>query len=157
MRSVGLIAFTISALCYAVPPCAVTQPPDHVFVPPPPYEASPGEGSFYFGSDDFWTMLPGNGVWETQHDHATYDRRKIAWFSKDYWWLSRTEDGLKVDARKLDSGSEAIHGGGATNGFIRERQTSFMLNSIEFPSPGCWEISASWQAHELKFVVWVRP
>jgi hypothetical protein len=76
MRSVVLIAFTVSAISYAAPPAR--------------------EGSFYFGSDDFWTMLPCNGVCETQHDHATYDRRKIAWF-------------------------------------------------------------ASWHAHDLKFVVWVRP
>lgn len=137
----------------APPPCAVTEARNRVFVPPPPYSASPGEGDF--GSDDFWTILPSNGVWETLHDQPTYDRRKIVWFTKDYWWLSRQESDLKVDARKLNAGSESVHGERANNAFIPEHQTSAMLNSIEFPSTGCWEISARWHDHELKFVVWV--
>jgi hypothetical protein len=128
-----------------------------VFVPPPPYEASPGEGSFYLGSDDFWTIVPNNGVWQTQHDKTTYDRRKIVWFSKDYWWLSQQESDLRVDARKLDGDNESVHVAWATNAYISEHQTSAMLNAIEFPSTGCWEISAQWHAHELKFVVWVTP
>jgi hypothetical protein len=152
-----LIAVSASAIAYAAPPCAVTEPPSHVVVPPPPYEASPGHGTFYFGSDDFWTILPDNGVWETQHDKATYDRRKIVWFSKDYWWLSQQQMDLRVDARKLDGGIESVHVSWTTNGFIPDHQTSFMLNDIEFPSTGCWEISGRWHAHELKFVVWVTP
>jgi hypothetical protein len=157
VRSAVLIAFSISAISYASPPCTVTPPPSRVFVPPPPYETSPGVDSFYLGSDDFWTILPNNGVWETQHDNTTYDRGKIAWFSKDYWWLSRQESDLSLDARKLDGGNESVHVAWTTNAYIPERQTSFMLNSIEFSSTGCWEISARWHAHELKFVVWVTP
>jgi hypothetical protein len=156
MRSAVLIALAFSASSYAAPLCAVTEAPNHVFIPPPPYEASPGEGAFYLGTDDFWTILPSDGVWEAQHDQATYDRRKIAWFSKDYWWLSRTEEDLVIDAQRLD-GAGSVHQPGATNAFIPEHQTSAMLNSIEFPSTGCWEISAHWHDHELKFVVWVRP
>ena len=154
-RSVVLLALANSV--YALPPCAVTPPPAHAFVPPPPYDDWRSGNSFYFGSADFWTQLPGNGVWETRHDQPTYDRRKIVWFSKDYWWLSQQESDLKIDARKLDVGVESVHVAWATNGFIPERRQSFMLNSIEFPSTGCWEISASWHAHELKFVVWVAP
>jgi hypothetical protein len=157
VRSAISIAFAACTICYAAPPCAVTEAPSHVFVAPPPYGASPGEGEFYFGSDDFWTILPGNGVWETQHDQPTYDRRKIVWFSKDYWWLSRQESDLTVDARKLSGSAESVHGGRATNAFIPEHQTSAMMNSIEFRSTGCWEISARWHDHELKFVDWVTP
>jgi hypothetical protein len=156
-RTVVLIALAASAISYAAPPCAVTEVPNHVFVPPPPYAASPGEGTFYLGSDDFWTILPSDGIWETQHDKSTYDRRKIVWFSKDYWWLSRKEEDLRVDGRRLDGGNESVHVSWATNAFLPESQESAMLNSIEFPSTGCWEISAHWHAHELKFVVWVAP
>jgi hypothetical protein len=156
MRFAILIVFTASTISYAAPPCAVTEPLSHVFVPPPPYEASPGQDEFYFGTDDFWTILPSDGVWQTQHDQATYDRRKIPWFSKDYWWLSRSEEDLVVDAKRLDRAG-SVHQPGATNAFTPERQTSAMLNSIEFPSTGCWEISAHWHDHELKFVVWVKP
>lgn len=152
-----LIALIVNAICNAESSCAVTEAPSPVFIPPPPYDASPGVGSFYLGSDDFWTVLPSNGVWETRHDHATYDRSKVVWFSEGYWWLSQRQEDLRVDARKLDGGSESVHVAWVTNGFIPESQTSFMLNDIEFPSTGCWEISASWHAHELKFVVLVTP
>jgi hypothetical protein len=156
-RTAILIALTVDAICYAAPSCAVTEAPSHIFVPPPPYEVSPGEGSFYFGWDDFWTILPNNGVWETQHDQATYDRRKIVWFSQDYWWLSRQEEDLRVDARKLDGGGESVHVAWVTNAFFPEHQTSAMMDEIEFPSTGCWEISARWHDQALKFVVWVTP
>jgi hypothetical protein len=151
------ILIALASCAIAAPPCAVTEAPSHVFVPPPPYEASPEEGTFYFGSDNFWTILPSSGVWETQHDQSTYDRRKIIWFSKGYWWLSRMDQDLVVDAKRLDAAAASVRGQSATNGFIPERQTSFMLNSIDFPATGCWEISARYHSHELKFVVWVSP
>jgi hypothetical protein len=156
----ALLILLIGTAAQAAPQevCSVTKPPSEVFVPPPPYAALPFEQStFYFGSDGFWTILPNDGVWFTQHDTSTYDRRKIVWFSKNYWLLSRKEDDLVVDAKRLDGAAEAVRVAGATNGFIPERQESFMLNSIEFPTTGCWEISASYYGHELKFVVWVTP
>jgi hypothetical protein len=160
VRSVVLIACATVCLSHAAPPptCAVTEAPSPVFIPPPPYASWRLEnGTFFSGSDDFWTILPSNGVWETQHDHATYDRGKIAWFSKGYWWLSRTEEDLVVDAWRLDGLGESVRVNGATNAFVRDIQVSAMLNSIEFPSTGCWEVSAHWHSHELNFVVWVTP
>jgi hypothetical protein len=156
-RTVVLIALTVSAISFAAPPCAVTKPPNQVFVPAPPYAATPGQAEFYFGSDDFWTTLPNDGVWETQHDHSTYDRNKIVWFSKDYWWLSGMEKDLAVDAKRLDGAAKAVHMTWATNAFLPERQESAMLSEIEFPATGCWEVTAHYQSHELKFVVWVMP
>ena len=64
---------------------------------------------------------------------------------------------MRVEARKLDGDNESVHVAWATNAYIPEHQTSAMLNSIEFPSTVCWEISIRWHAHELKFVVWVTP
>jgi hypothetical protein len=155
-RTGVLIALTVNAICYAAPPCAVTEAPSHVFVPSPPYEAVPPKDTFYFGSDDLWLFLPNNGVWDTQHGGWSYDRRKIAWFSRGYWWLSQSEKNLIVDAKRLD-GVESVHGAPATNAFDPERQESFMFSGIEFPATGCWEISARFQGHGLKFVVWVTP
>lgn len=157
MRQAWFLLVTALPVCsaYGAPVCAVTEAPKQVFVPPPPFEASPEAGHFYFGSDDFWTILPENGTWGTQHDQPTYDRRKIAWFSRSFWWLSGQESQLKVQARKLDGSNISIHGGRATNGFLPNRQESFMLSSIEFPSTGCWEITAQFRGQELKFTVLV--
>jgi hypothetical protein len=154
MRYAILIALFAGTLV-SDPSCAVTEPPQSVFVPPPPFNPAPELGAFYFGSDDFWTILPDNGVWQTQHDQPTYDRRKISWFSKGFFWLSGDESNLKVKARKVDGSYEAVDGGRATNGFIEARQESFMLSSIEFPSTGCWEITAQFHGQELKFTLLV--
>jgi hypothetical protein len=153
----SILLLAIAAQAAPPPRCAVTQPPRRVFVPPPPYEASPGESDFYFGSDDFWTTLPNNGVWETQHDQPTYDMRKIAWYSLGYWWLREPDPDLTMDARRLDGSGESVRAEKSNNAFIPERQMSAMLNSIEFPTTGCWEISARYHTHYLKFVVWVTP
>jgi hypothetical protein len=137
----------------AAPPegCSVTESPRQPFVAPKPFAALPLEqGKFYFGWDDFWTILPKDGVWSG-------DQRKIAWFSKDYWSLREPNPDLAVDARRLDGSALRVRADRATNGFISEHQTSFMLNSIEFPASGCWEISARYRTHYLKFVVWVTP
>lgn len=154
-RFLLVAALSVSA-SYGAAACAVPAPPRQVFVPPPPFDASPYPGSFYFGSDNLWTVLPENGTWGTQHDRPTYDRRKIAWFSKNFSRPGQ-EVNLKVEARKLDGGDTLIHPSRATNGFLPERQEAFMLSSIEFPSTGCWEISAHYGASGLRFVVWVTP
>ena len=157
MRRAWLLLVTALPVCsaYAAPACAVTEPPRQIFVPPPPFDAVPYPGDFYLGTDGFWTSLPANGVWETLHDQPTYDRRKIGWFSKDFWWLSGQEAQLNVEARKLDGSHTSIHGGSATNAFLSDRQESFMLSAIEFPSTGCWEITARFRGQELKFTVLV--
>jgi hypothetical protein len=117
----------------------------------------PPPGAFYFGSDDLWVFLPNDGVWSTIHDGPTYSRRKIAWFSKSFWWRAQQESDLIVDARKLDGGDQSVHGEQATNAFLSEYQESFIFSGIEFPATGCWEVSARFQSHKLKFVVWVKP
>lgn len=40
--------------------CAVTDPSEHPFVPPKPYQTS--RGIHWFGTDKLWTYLPGNGI-----------------------------------------------------------------------------------------------
>lgn len=101
MRPAGFLLVTALAVssAYGGPVCAVTQPPPQVFVPLPPFAASPEPGHFYFGSDDFWTILPDNGTWGTQHDQPTYDRRKISWFSSGYWWLSEPQPNVTIIRR----------------------------------------------------------
>jgi hypothetical protein len=45
--------------------CPVTKPyQTSLFVPPLPYEARGGTGSFWFGTDRLWTNLPVNGIWK---------------------------------------------------------------------------------------------
>ncbi len=161
LRSVLLIALGVD-VCFGAAPetCPVTKPPNAVFVPPAPHDALPPEGEFYFGSDDFWTWLPNDGIWGTVHDeasHGNYDRRKIAWFSKNYWWLSEAQPKLTVDANRLDAAVKPVHETWATNIFLPEKQESFMGSGIEFPTTGCWEVTANYHGHDLKFVVWVTP
>src|SRR6266478_2638906 len=49
------------------PSCPVTQAPADPLVPPPPFSAKPGKGSFWFGSEKLWTVLDADGVWRGLH------------------------------------------------------------------------------------------
>jgi len=91
----------------------------------------------YFGSGDLWLFLPNDGIWDTLPDGKTYDRRKIAWFTKDYRWTSEPQPKLTVDAKRLNGSAQPVHSTGATNAFLAGRQESFMLSRIEFPATGC--------------------
>lgn len=155
MRGLWFLLGIGLAVCpaFGAPVCAVTQPPHQVFVPPQPYDAVPYPGSFYFGSDDFWTILPANGVWGTRHHESAYARGNIVWFSKGYSYVSGQESRLKVEARKLDGSNQSLHGERATNGFLPDSQQSFLLDDIEFPSTGCWQITAQFRGQELKFTL----
>src|SRR5437868_278354 len=43
--------------------CPVTSPSDQPFVPPSPYLVKASEGTFWFGTEELWTMLPISGTW----------------------------------------------------------------------------------------------
>ena len=51
--------------------CPVTKPATQPFVPPAPYDAKPGPGSFWFGTDSLWTALPKDGLWIGGHYTAS--------------------------------------------------------------------------------------
>ncbi len=130
--------------------CPVTKQGDKPFVAPFPYPAQAPKGSFWFGTDNLWTLL-GNPRWPMG--------QKLFWWRQD--WLGYNSDipereasRLKVTARRLDIPASPAKIWPGLGGY-REDWKSFLVGGIDFPTTGCWQISAHYENEELTFVVWV--
>ncbi|SRR5216684_3919054 len=138
--------------------CPVTKPyQSRLFVPPFPYPAKASLGDFWFGSDRLWTALPVNGTWRGLPHFTPSDptfRQKLAFGREGYDWHTEPQPRLKVTGKRLDSPAPPLLSDRANNGWIKPEQT-FMVTGINFPTLGCWEITARYQDDELTFVVWV--
>jgi hypothetical protein len=136
--------------------CPVTTPPDPLFTPPAPYPQSPPGDYFWYGDASLWTALPQNGVWaELPHNPEGYTQ-KVFWWREGYVWTEEPEPDLTVFGQRLDEPAAPLNGSRATNAFAEDIQSA-MLVGVDFPTPGCWEITGRYAGAELSFVVWVEP
>ena len=133
--------------------CAVTRP-DPAFVAPSPYPAAapPLYESEWFGSEALWTMLDRDGeVWRfpVGPDHLS---------EKTFWWSlqwpgmrDEQQPEITVVGTRLD-GPGTFTSGPGTNA-QRDDFGEAMLVGVEIPSPGCWQITASYRGAVLSYVV----
>ncbi len=132
--------------------CPVTRPPDPPFVPaegpqrPPDYEHA-----FWYGTDALWTMPTFGGTWALARGEDGWYTQKTFWWSKDF---AEIEPKITVTARRLDGSAAAIHTGRPTN--AGSDFGSAMLVGVEFPTAGCWELTAAYRGHSLSYVVYVQ-
>jgi hypothetical protein len=133
--------------------CPVTLPSGSpVDVPNSP------SNSFYhwFGSDALAVSLKSDGIWLGMG--ATHRYRDKLWF----WRRGYSADSEPVPALTLKS--VRLHASGNPREFSIDRATnasgqgwSMMLVGMEFPSAGCWQVTATYVSmgieQELTFVV----
>lgn len=136
--------------------CPMVRPQDRPFFPPEPLPAKvPYEGQFWYGTADLWTTLPENGVWSGLPKHETGYTQKLVFWRLGYDYREEPEPQLTVSGRRLDGDARPLVAYEATNGYLPELD-SFMLVGVDFPTTGCWEITAHYNDYELTFVVWVE-
>jgi hypothetical protein len=136
--------------------CAVTQPPEPAFVPPPPYPDKVREGGFWFGSEKLWTRLRTDGVWHGVHTQTGYGD-KLFLFSVDFD-VKKTEGlRLTVTGRRRDAGAPPFIANAECCSSDMTRHYPFVVAGVDIPTAGCWEITAENQGDKLSFVVWVSP
>lgn len=137
--------------------CPVTRPyQTSLFVPSSPYPQK-APGGFWFGSDRLWTALPINGTWRGLPHYTPSDstfRQKLFFYRQGYDWHTEPQPKLTVTGRRLDSPAPPLLSDQANNGWVRPDQP-FMVTGINFPTLGCWEITARYQSDDLSFVIWV--
>ena len=134
--------------------CSVTRP-DPAFVAPSPWPSTPPPyyESDWFGSEALWTMLDRDGeVWRfpVGPDHLS---EKMFWWSVE--WPGMHDDpqpAIRVVGTRLDAPGTFIARPG-TNASADLGQA--ILAGVEIPSPGCWQITASYGGAVLSFVVLV--
>lgn len=132
--------------------CAVTRPALPLFVPSDPQSRNPpGPSQFWYGTNDLWTALPLSGVWGRATSTMPY-REKIFWQSASY--QGEAVPDITVTGRRLDGDSAP---------FGVDRPTSAsgpgigrsMLVAVDFPTRGCWQVTAEYAGHSLSFTAWV--
>jgi hypothetical protein len=135
--------------------CPVTKPyQTSLFVPPSPYEANAGAGSFWFGTDRLWTVLPADGTWTLGHhkpSNPTF-RQKLFWWRQGYDWRTEPLPKLTITGRRLDAQAAPLKADRANN---VSSQPAAMVVGINFPTLGCWEVTGRYGDDTLTFVVWI--
>ncbi len=124
--------------------CPVTKASDHPVIPPWPYPTAPDSGGSWFGSDRLWVALPEDGTWKGY-------RQKMQWWRQGYDYHTEPEPKLKLTGKRLDATAPPLT---AKVNNVAGPVPS-MMAGLDFPAPGCWEITGHYESDELTFVVWV--
>jgi hypothetical protein len=137
--------------------CPVTKPyQTSLFVPPSPYPAKASPGMFWFGTDRLWTSLKENPIWKLGRA-APNDptlREKLFYWRQGYSVDTEPQPTLTVTGRRLDSPAQPLLADKASNGWVNRNQP-FIVTAVNFPTVGCWEVTARYTADDLTFVVWI--
>lgn len=137
--------------------CPVTKPASQPFVPPAPYPAKPSRETFWFGTDGLWTSLPQSGAWIGLGHYTPSDpsfRQKLAFWRQGLDAHNPTDAKLTVSGRRTDSLAPPLQTDGPGSPSWRG-DDQFFMTGINFPTTGCWEITAHYEDVKLTFVVWV--
>jgi hypothetical protein len=140
--------------------CPITKPPVPPFVPPPPYPTKTDPNSFWFGTDKLWTHLPEGGTWSGLPHYTPSDptfRQKLFFWREGYSWHTESRPRLIITGRRLDASAPPLVFDGAKAGWQQDQEHPFMVTGVNFPTLGCWELTANYQGDRLTFVVWVAP
>jgi hypothetical protein len=135
--------------------CAVTRP-EPALAAPSPYPASPPDERYaWFGTPELWTMLDLDGEVVDAANTAFPVGVKVFWWSSN--WAGMREDqepALSVVATRLD-GPGTVTADHATNASAASLGGEAMLTGIEFPTPGCWQLTAQYGDAALSYIAWI--
>lgn len=157
------IAFICSVPLVALPGKEETPIPDSCpvtrgtaqarYTPPPPARAlDPDSPRFWYGTDALYTNLASDGRWRGIKSKSG-SRDKSVWFRKDAQWLDEVPYQLRVTFRPLGEAGPMFTVPRVTNA-IMGKEVAMML-MLEFPTPGCWEVTANYKDAHTSFVTWV--
>ena len=132
-------------------PCPVTTPPPVAMTPPPPAVTgsnvglvfTAGPGTFLYGNSALVVALPNDGIL-----HPNDASRGLPSGVK-FGWDRSAHGALVIATRRLDAvtvpQSADVPGGYG--------DTGFQVSGLNFPSPGCWQVSGTVGGKALTFVV----
>lgn len=154
-RAGGPAASPADSPAMAAEACAVTRP-NPPFAAPSPYPSSPPDGRYaWFGTPELWTMLELDGeVWDAANTSFPVVVKTFWWSSNWPGMTEEQEPGITVVAIRLD-GPGTVTTDHATNASADSLGGQAMLTGIEFPAPGCWQLTAQYGDAVLSYVVWI--
>ena len=118
--------------------CPVTLPTSPPFftpsLSPRLSQATVLYGDYWYGTDDLWTGLPLDGVWNSLN-------QKVFWWSVNYSVNAEPIPALAVTGTRLDGQSTQAQVDTPTNA------NGQMLVGVDFPTGGCWKVTGQYQNH----------
>jgi len=136
------------------PSCAITTPPEIQFAPPKPYASKPAaRDTFWYGSDGLWTRLPNDGQWRGLRTESGYRTQLMLW-RKGFDWRFSSATNARITARRVGDVAPALIARQPSGAYAPDIGSA-MITLLDFPSPGCWEVNASYDESRLRFVIYV--
>lgn len=83
-------------------------------------------------------------------------RDKLFWWRQGYDGAADPKPDLVVSARRIDDESLPARVSSATNARHETLGGWAMLVMVEFPGPGCWEVTGRYKGESLAFIVRVE-
>src|SRR5262249_50416323 len=138
------------------PSCPETPKPQPPFTPTGADPRNNGPSSFFFGTPKLSVLL--------RHPWSLHEN--IRWFSDDVHFptpVNMKVTGRRVGALTVDEMARSVDvdaltpktTSGPAVGRTKDGAT-VILSSMEFPTSGCWEITARMNEAELRFVIDVQ-
>ena len=133
-------------------PCATTTPPPVALTPPAPAATGPNAGlvfqadgrtTFLFGNEALVVALPVDGT-----IHPADPSRGLPGGVK-FAWDRLAHGELTISTRRLDAAT-APAAADVPGGY---GDTGFQVSGLNFPAPGCWQVSGTVGGKTLTFVV----
>ena len=133
-------------------PCPVTTPPPIALTPPPPAVTGPNAGlvfradgltTFLYGDDALVVRLPVDGT-----IHPNDPTRGLPSGVK-FGWERLAHGDLVIATRRLDAATAPLPAD-VPGGY---GDTGFQVSGLNFPAPGCWQVSGTVGGRTLTFVV----
>ena len=154
-RHVILAATMALQLCAAAVATAQTGVTCPVTTPPASDLARSGSDVWRYGSDVFGVFLPRDGRWHGMAAEQHY-RNKVFWYREGYDGRREPVPALTVHGRRLDGSDARVTITQATNASHADFGGWAMLTMVEFPEPGCWEVTGEYGRDTVSFVVRVE-
>jgi hypothetical protein len=127
--------------------CLVTAPSGDFLGKPFP------ASDHWYGSESLAVILPKDGIWRGMGPRHNF-RDKLFWWSLGF--EPGLESNMEVTATSLDDPAAKADISRTTNAHAPSLGGWTMLVLVEFPSPGCWQITGRYSGQTLSFVVDVR-
>jgi hypothetical protein len=143
--------------------CPIAHRPATPFVPSAPYREIDSDralaGFFFVGTDGLFATLRDPMVWrwaphpQGQEQSLYPITAMLVWHRVGYKAKKEPFPDLKLTGRRLDGPSLPPVFARPSNALSPEG--GVMASGVYLPSPGCWEITAEYEAEKLSYVVWV--
>lgn len=115
--------------------------------------SDPNQGFIWVGSPALAALVPEGGLWNGMGPQHHF-RDKWWWWREGFNAYDEPKPELEITAILLDGDAPPVHVGNATSGMSAHNPPRWhrILIGMEFPKPGCWEVTANYHGHELRFV-----